>query len=191
HDLEREIDFMKTLGVHPHILVIIGHITLECGRKALVLEYCASGDLSKWLISHAKCINAIAVQNEVKTPVPLPGTGPYFDFVVANGESQLNGRYLYEPCGCHGDQASVAKQLMSFAWQIADALVYHASRQVIHRDIAARNVLLTKDLTAKICDFGLCRRSEGNVYHTKFGKLPIRWMAPEALKSGAFTLKTD
>ncbi|KAH7721716.1 TK/KIN6 protein kinase [Aphelenchoides avenae] len=42
-----------------------------------------------------------------------------------------------------------------------------------------------------ISDFGLCRRSEGNVYNARFGKLPIKWMAPEALRTGTFTAKTD
>lgn len=34
---------------------------------------------------------------------------------------------------------------------------WHFSRQCIHRDVAARNVLLTNSRVAKICDFGLAR----------------------------------
>lgn len=47
------------------------------------------------------------------------------------------------------------------------------------RDLAARNVLIAEDSTAKVADFGLTRevfsRSEG-------AKLPVKWTAPEALR---------
>lgn len=139
---------------------MVGHTTLEDARLALLLEFCSNGDLSNWLISHARCIKRPDIRKKT--------------------------------CEVHGDGHSViGKQLVSFAWQVADGLVYLASRSLIHRDIAARNVLLTSDLTAKISDFGLCRRSEGNVYNTRCGKLPIKWMAPEALRTGTFTAKTD
>lgn len=36
-------------------------------------------------------------------------------------------------------------------------LSVHLSAQCIHRDVAARNVLLTDHCVAKICDFGLAR----------------------------------
>uniref|UniRef100_A0A914D9A4 Protein kinase domain-containing protein n=2 Tax=Acrobeloides nanus TaxID=290746 RepID=A0A914D9A4_9BILA len=42
-----------------------------------------------------------------------------------------------------------------------------------------------------ISDFGLCRYSEVALYTTKGGKLPIKWMAIEALKQAEFTSKTD
>lgn len=34
--------------------------------------------------------------------------------------------------------------------------------QCIHRDVAARNVLITQGRTAKICDFGLARDIEND-----------------------------
>ena len=45
----------------------------------------------------------------------------------------------------------------------------------------------------KIADFGLLRRAnESEIYDvTSVNKLPMKWMAPEALESGIFTFKTD
>ena len=45
----------------------------------------------------------------------------------------------------------------------------------------------------KIADFGLLRRAnESEIYEvTSVHKLPMKWMAPEALESGIFTFKTD
>lgn len=45
----------------------------------------------------------------------------------------------------------------SFAQQIAEGLAYLARRGVVHRDVAARNVLLTNQMICKLCDFGFSR----------------------------------
>ena len=68
-----------------------------------------------------------------------------------------------------------------------------ASKGFIHRDLAARNILLGEDRAVKIADFGLLRRAtESEIYEvTSVHKLPMKWMAPEALASGIFTFKTD
>ena len=45
----------------------------------------------------------------------------------------------------------------------------------------------------KIADFGLLRHtSDGEIYQVKTSKkLPIKWTAPEALRSGIYTSKSD
>ena len=67
-----------------------------------------------------------------------------------------------------------------------------SSNGFVHRDLAARNVLLGEDKVAKISDFGLMRQSHENVYHLKKGKkIPVKWMAPEALYNSEYTTKSD
>ncbi|KAH7693046.1 Protein F09A5.2 [Aphelenchoides avenae] len=70
--------------------------------------------------------------------------------------------------------------------------VFISSKGYVHRDIAARNVLLTEALVAKISDFGLSRYTDDEVYLTKRdGRLPVRWMAPEALRNATYSSATD
>lgn len=69
---------------------------------------------------------------------------------------------------------------------------YLASRGFVHRDLAARNVLLGEGRTVKIADFGLLRRTYGEIYEVNhMKKLPIKWSAPEALFYGRCTSKSD
>lgn len=66
--------------------------------------------------------------------------------------------------------------------------------QCIHRDLAARNVLVTEDpYVLKIGDFGLARDvTEFDYYRkTSDGRLPVKWMAPEALFDRRYTVKSD
>lgn len=47
----------------------------------------------------------------------------------------------------------------------------------MHRDVAARNVLVHDKNSAKIGDFGLCRYiyADSANYKSKGGRLPIKW----------------
>lgn len=47
--------------------------------------------------------------------------------------------------------------LLDWALQIVRGLQYLQSRNILHGDLAARNILLCDDKVVKICDFGLAR----------------------------------
>ncbi|TPP58614.1 Fibroblast growth factor receptor [Fasciola gigantica] len=85
------------------------------------------------------------------------------------------------------------RQLLMFAYQIAEGMKYLALRNIIHRDLAARNVLLTANCTCKISDFGLSRQLDPNTeyYLRDRGALPLRWLAPEVLDTKRYSQKSD
>lgn len=84
------------------------------------------------------------------------------------------------------------EELIYIAFQVASGMEYLESKQLIHRDLAARNVLIGENNIAKICDFGLARVIEDNEYCPKQGShLPVKWTAPEALRFGKFSIKSD
>ena len=74
---------------------------------------------------------------------------------------------------------------------------------VIHGDLAARNILLSRidsdHIVAKIADFGLSKRlyhtihNPSNTLTSSVGcaKLPIKWLALEVLMNGQATTKSD
>ncbi|XP_040832113.1 fibroblast growth factor receptor 4 isoform X3 [Ochotona curzoniae] len=83
--------------------------------------------------------------------------------------------------------------LVSCAYQVARGMQYLESQKCIHRDLAARNVLVTEDNVMKIADFGLARGVHHIDYYkkTSTGRLPVKWMAPEALFDRVYTHQSD
>ncbi|XP_041105155.1 focal adhesion kinase 1 isoform X35 [Polyodon spathula] len=82
--------------------------------------------------------------------------------------------------------------LILFAYQLSTALAYLESKRFVHRDIAARNVLVSSTDCVKLGDFGLSRYMEDSSYYkASKGKLPIKWMAPESINFRRFTSASD
>ncbi|KAA3681944.1 proto-oncogene tyrosine-protein kinase ROS [Paragonimus westermani] len=87
--------------------------------------------------------------------------------------------------------------LVSIMRDIAHGCRYLEEQHFVHRDIAARNCLVSHNdpsgRIVKLCDFGLARDIYKNDFYRKRNepKLPVRWMSPEAIRDGLFTSKSD
>ena len=60
---------------------------------------------------------------------------------------------------------------------------YLEANNIVHRDLALRNILATTDengnYIAKVSDFGMSRALEQSYYKTEDRMMPIKWCAPE------------
>ncbi|XP_017776898.1 PREDICTED: focal adhesion kinase 1 isoform X5 [Nicrophorus vespilloides] len=83
--------------------------------------------------------------------------------------------------------------LLLYTFQLSTALSYLESKKYVHRDIAARNVLVSSPSCVKLADFGLSRSmgDDQSYYKASKGKLPIKWMSPESINFRRFTTASD
>ena len=81
---------------------------------------------------------------------------------------------------------------LHIAYQALRGLEYLANHKLVHKDIAARNFLLTADLGVKLSNASLCKdvyRSEYFEYHDAL--IPLRWMPLEAVYDESFSQMSD
>eukprot|EP01117_Protostelium_nocturnum_P011595 TRINITY_DN4209_c0_g1_i1.p1 TRINITY_DN4209_c0_g1~~TRINITY_DN4209_c0_g1_i1.p1 ORF type:complete len:1530 (+),score=362.20 TRINITY_DN4209_c0_g1_i1:189-4778(+) len=84
------------------------------------------------------------------------------------------------------------EQKYKFIRGISLGLLHLHLEKVIHRDLAARNILLTKHLDVKVSDFGLSReQAQDSAALTNSEIGPIKWMAPESIRSRQYSVKSD
>lgn len=68
-------------------------------------------------------------------------------------------------------------------------MAYLEKQGYIHRDIAARNCMLTRNLTIKVGDFGMSEQTSEMVVD-KLEKVPIKWLAIETMQKRIYSHKT-
>uniref|UniRef100_A0A915AXK9 Tyrosine-protein kinase n=1 Tax=Parascaris univalens TaxID=6257 RepID=A0A915AXK9_PARUN len=90
-----------------------------------------------------------------------------------------------------GHPETQVDMLIKYVTDAARGMFYLASRKVIHRDVAARNCLLGKEYEVKISDFGLSESEVNVIKLAKLKNMPVKWLAPETLRQGIFSTKTD
>lgn len=81
---------------------------------------------------------------------------------------------------------------IEIAIQIAEGLKAAHEKDIIHRDIKSQNIIVMKDGTAKIMDFGLAKM-KGGIQMTKFGIAvgTISYMSPEQARGAKVDKRTD
>ncbi|XP_036108429.1 tyrosine-protein kinase STYK1 [Molossus molossus] len=73
------------------------------------------------------------------------------------------------------------KQVYHIGKQVLLALEFLQDKHLLHGDVAARNILIQCDLTAKLCGLGLAYEvhTQGAIASTR--TVPLKWLAPERL----------
>ncbi|EMP26813.1 Tyrosine-protein kinase STYK1 [Chelonia mydas] len=83
------------------------------------------------------------------------------------------------------------RQVYKVGQQVAAALEFLQQKKLFHGDVAARNVLIQSDFTAKLCGLGLA--CETDTYGTSCVRqiVPLKWQAPERLLMKPPSIKAD
>ncbi|KAM6286952.1 tyrosine-protein kinase STYK1 isoform 1-T7 [Spheniscus humboldti] len=83
------------------------------------------------------------------------------------------------------------RQVYEVGQQVAAALAYLEQKKLFHGDIAARNVLLHHNFTAKLCGLGLAYETHTYGANSVTQNVPVKWQAPEKLLKKPPTIKAD
>jgi len=89
------------------------------------------------------------------------------------------------------DQDLNESKIQTYIRQIAEGLRYLQSFNVVHRDLKLSNILLTKDNTIKIADFGFAKETNNNEELMKTLCGTPGFMAPEILFRYKYGSKSD
>ncbi|XP_059372349.1 macrophage colony-stimulating factor 1 receptor [Carassius carassius] len=208
--LMSELKILSHLGQHKNIVNLLGACT-QSGPVLVITEYCCHGDLLNFLRSKA--------ENFLNFVMMIPN--PEMDYKNINTEqiflrsdsgisSTCSDNYLaMRPASSRPTNSAQSSSLdceqaedswpldmddlLRFSYQVAQGLDFLAAKNCIHRDVAARNVLLTNSRVAKICDFGLARdiMNDSNYVVKGNARLPVKWMAPESIFDCVYTVQSD
>ncbi|XP_029924288.1 macrophage colony-stimulating factor 1 receptor 2 [Myripristis murdjan] len=198
--LMSELKILSHLGYHDNIVNLLGACT-RGGPMLMITEYCSHGDLLNFLRERAQdFLSVMQSEEEAEEAEPYKNTSALPARVRTDSGISCCSEYqemqpVFSSQTDGGGQTDswCFDDLMRFSYQVAQGLEFLSSRNCIHRDVAARNVLLTNRRVAKICDFGLARdiRDDDSYIVQGNARLPVKWMAPESIFQCVYTVQSD
>ncbi len=93
----------------------------------------------------------------------------------------LDGKDLKE--WCRKDNLLPVKQVLEIVAEVAEALDYAHGQNVVHRDIKPANIMMQKDGTVKVTDFGIARITTSSKTQTGVLLGTPSYMSPEQITS--------
>ena len=83
------------------------------------------------------------------------------------------------------------REVLHFATQIAKALEHAHSRGILHRDIKPHNIMILKDGSVKVADFGIARVSSAQSTLTREALGSVHYISPEQAKGSKIDYRSD
>ncbi|ODN01725.1 Vascular endothelial growth factor receptor 1 [Orchesella cincta] len=169
-----ELKIMAYLGQNKNIVSLAAACTEGINDREILIgvEYCDNGCLLNFLRKYG---------NSFQNMVTKDGKIVHDLSAIDTGQQYCNISVMS------------TRDLFRWAYHIACGMNYLQMKQVLHGDLAARNVLLTDRNVAKIGDFGLSRLLANSENYTKQSQtaLPWKWMSIESLKERVFSIQSD
>lgn len=150
-----------------------GEETIPVAIKISRVQYSAFGhndifSADQKLLCEAERMNQLDHENIIKLIGVCPSSPVYVVMELAEYGELRDFLQKHGPTLEH-------RRLLEYSYQIACAMTYLESKQFVHRDIAARNVLVFSFETVKLADFGLSRYIDDTSYYmATTSKLPVR-----------------
>ncbi|XP_078737286.1 mast/stem cell growth factor receptor Kit-like [Lampetra fluviatilis] len=213
--LMSELKIMSHLGRHLNIVNLLGACTRE-DPILVITEYCNYGDLLNYLRRKWHILNStgnnddatnyqnLTIARRMESTQVVVGIEEYSLKAALMNQAQrgfLHGHKGWDASSEEEREAIASDDstpfgvdnLLSFSEQVASGMAFLAHKNCIHRDLAARNVLVTHGRVAKICDFGLARDVQTDPNYVVKGNvpLPVKWMSPESMFHGLYTVQSD
>lgn len=144
--------------------------------------------------------NEIEIYKKFKNE--CPNIVYFYDYFQANNESGKTCLCIQIEYCQYGSIREIIKkgkinnifineiEISSIIYMVLKSLVFIHKNNLIDRDIKGRNILVDKEGTIKLCDFGICKAfHKNNMKHLRGGS-PY-WMAPEVLKKEEYDQTID
>ncbi|XP_053734831.1 vascular endothelial growth factor receptor kdr-like isoform X1 [Synchiropus splendidus] len=210
--LMSELKILIHIGHHLNVVNLLGACTKPGGPLMMIVEFCKYGNLSFYLRS--KRDDFIVYKNQDGKVVSSESGCELSELMkrrlesVASTGSSASSGFVEDKSYCDSEEEEEGKgqnsedlykrvltleDLICYSFQVAKGMEFLASRKCIHRDLAARNILLSENNVVKICDFGLARDVYKDPDYVRKGdaRLPLKWMAPEAIFDKVYTTQSD
>ncbi|RXN07406.1 vascular endothelial growth factor receptor kdr-like protein [Labeo rohita] len=205
--LMSELKILIHIGHHLNVVNLLGACTKHGGPLMIIVEYCKYGNLSNYLRSRRGDF-VVYKSQDGKALRSSSGCDlselikRRLESVASTGSSASSG-FIEDKSYCDEEEEEeqedlykkvlTLEDLICYSFQVAKGMEFLASRKCIHRDLAARNILLSENNVVKICDFGLARDIYKDPDYVRKGdaRLPLKWMAPEAIFDKIYTTQSD
>lgn len=83
------------------------------------------------------------------------------------------------------------REVLHFSTQIAKALEHAHSRGIVHRDIKPHNIMILKDGSVKVADFGIARLNSAQNTLTREALGSVHYISPEQAKGAQVDARSD